>query len=131
MVVGLIAAVGAGVYAYRALWREPADPNLIRVSGNIEATDVEVSFRTPGWIEVRPVSEGKLVRQGDVLALLEDAELNQEVELRDAESAAYKAELAALTAGSRRQEIAAADAAVARAQSEVERARLEFERHMA
>lgn len=123
----LLAAAGAAAYAYLQL-RPEVDPNLIRVSGNIEVTDVEVSFRMPGWVEARPASEGELIREGDLVARLDSTELAQEVALREAEVAAFDAELAALVAGSRPQEIAAAQAAVARAQAEVERAKLEFER---
>lgn len=123
----LLAGAGAAAYAYFQLWPE-TDPNQLRVSGNIEVTDVEVSFRIPGWVEARPASEGKLIREGDLVARLESTELAQEVALREAEVAAFGAELAALVAGSRPQEIAAAQAAVARAQAEVERAKLEFER---
>ncbi|HZJ12727.1 MAG TPA: efflux RND transporter periplasmic adaptor subunit, partial [Methyloceanibacter sp.] len=123
----LLAAAGAAAYAYFQL-RPETDPNLLGVSGNIEVTDVEVSFRMPGWVEARPVSEGELIREGDLVARLENTELAQEVALREAETAAYNAELAALVAGSRPQEIAAARAAVAGAQAEVERANLEFER---
>ncbi len=123
----LLAAAGAAAYAYFQL-RPAADSNLIRVSGNIEITDVEVSFRMPGWVEARPASEGELIREGDLVAGLDSAELAQEVALREAEVAVYDAELAALVAGSRPQEIAVAQAAVARAQAEVERAKLEFER---
>lgn len=123
----LLAAAGAAAYAYVQL-RPEADPNLIRVSGNIEITDVEVSFRLAGWVEARPASEGELIREGDLVARLDSTELAQEVALREAEVAAYSAELAALVAGSRPQEIAVAQAAVARAQAEVERAKLEFER---
>ncbi len=123
----LLAAAGVAAYAYFQLQSE-ADPNLIPVSGNIEVTDVEVSFRMPGWVEARPVSEGELIREGDLVARLDSTELAQEVALREAEVAAYGAELAALVAGSRPQEIAVAQATVARAQAEVERAKLEFDR---
>lgn len=123
----VLAAAGAGVYAYFQL-RPEGDPDMVRVSGNVEVTDVEVSFRMPGWVETRPISEGEVVEKGALVARLESTELAQEVALREAEVQAYEAELAALLAGSRPQEIAAAEAAVQRAQAELERARLEFER---
>ncbi|HUV68331.1 MAG TPA: efflux RND transporter periplasmic adaptor subunit [Terracidiphilus sp.] len=123
----LLAAAGAAAYAYFQL-RPEADPNLLGVSGNIEVIDVEVSFRMSGWVEARPVSEGELIREDDLVARLDNTELAQEVALRKAEVAAYGAELDALLAGSRPQEIAAAKAAVAKAEAEVERAKLEFER---
>tara|TARA_B100001939_G_scaffold342104_1_gene352715 strand:- start:9948 stop:10958 length:1011 start_codon:yes stop_codon:yes gene_type:complete len=119
--------MAASVFAYFQLRPKP-NPDLIRVSGNVEVTDVEVSFRIPGWVEERPVDEGEMVRRGALLARLDNTELAQEVALRQAEMAAVRAELAALIAGSRPQEIAAAQAAVARAEAEVERAKLEFDR---
>lgn len=127
IIPALLIAAGVTGYAYFQL-RPDVDPNLIRVSGNLEVTDVEVSFRMPGWVEVRPASEGELILKGDLVARLEDTELNQEVAFRKAEVTAYQAELAALVSGSRPQEVAAAQAAVARAMAEVERAKLEFDR---
>ncbi len=115
----LLAAAGAAAYAYFQL-RSEADPNLIRVSGNIEVTDVEVSFRMPGWVEARPASEGELIREGDLVARLDSTELAQEVALREAEVAAYGAELAALVAGSRPEEIAQAEATVAQTRARLD-----------
>lgn len=123
-----LAIVGVAAYLYISFFQEVDDPNLIRISGNIEVTDVEVSFRMPGWVEARPVSEGSLIERGDLVARLESTELNQEVELRSAEVAVYQAELDSLVAGSRPQEIAAAQAVLARTRAEVERAKLEFGR---
>lgn len=123
----IVVAAGAALYAYFQL-RPRSDPNLIRVSGNIEVTDVEVSFRIPGWVEVRPASEGGTIKAGELVARLESSELAQEVALREAEVRAYTAELAAFQAGSRPQEIAVAQAAVRLARAEVERLAAEFER---
>jgi membrane fusion protein YbhG len=123
----LLAAAGAAAYAYIQL-RPQTDPNVLRVSGNIEVTDVEVSFRIPGWVEARPVSEGETIKAGQLIARLESTELAQEVALREAEAQAYAAELAALEAGSRPQEIAVARASVRHAQAELERLAAEYER---
>ncbi|PKP68320.1 MAG: hemolysin secretion protein D, partial [Alphaproteobacteria bacterium HGW-Alphaproteobacteria-5] len=83
----LLAVAGAIIFAYFQL-RPGADPNLIWVSGNIEVTDVEVSFQIPGWVEARPASEGRLIRKGDPVAQLDSTELAQETALREAEVAA-------------------------------------------
>jgi HlyD family secretion protein len=123
----LLAAAGVAAYAYFQLGPRP-DANVLRVSGNVEVTDVEVSFRIPGWVEARPVSEGEPVKVGQLIARLESTELAQEMALREAESQAYAAELAALESGSRPQEIAVARAAVRHAQVELERLAAEFER---
>lgn len=123
----LFAVGGAAAYAWYQFRPQP-DTNLLRVSGNIEVTDIEVSFRLPGWVEARPVSEGEPITAGQLIARLESTELAQEVALREAEVQAYAAELAALESGSRPQEIAVARAAVSHAQAELERLAAEYER---
>lgn len=110
----------AGVLTYRYVkQRIGHDPNVIRVSGNMEVTDVELSFRIPGWVERRTVSEGQLVQRGQEVAALDRTELTQEVELRKREVAAARAALAELEAGSRPEEIAEAEAFVAQAKARV------------
>ena len=96
------------------------DPNVIRVSGNIEVTDAEVSFKVAGKVEARLVSEGEMVKAGQVVARLEGADLAQEVALRQAEVRAAEAALAELQAGSRPEEIAQVQAAVHAAQSRLD-----------
>lgn len=123
----LLAAGGAAAYAWFQFGPQP-DPNVLRVSGNVEVTDIEVSFRIPGWVEARPVSEGEAVEAGQLIARLESTELAQEVALREAEAQAYAAELAALESGSRPQEVAVARASVRHAQAELERLAAEYER---
>ena len=123
----LLAAAGAVACTWFLLRPQP-DANLLRVSGNVEVTDIEVSFRIPGWVEARPVSEGETIKAGQLIARLESTELVQEVALREAEAQAYAAELAALEAGSRPQEIAVARAAVRHAQAELERLAAEYQR---
>ena len=128
---------------------------VIRVSGNIEVTDAEVSFKIPGRVEARLVDEGEFVKAGQVVARLDQAELAQEAALRQAEVQAAQAMLAELeagsrpeeiaqaeaaaqqaearlnelVAGSRAQELAAAEAALQRAKAEAERARADYERY--
>lgn len=102
--------------------------NTLRLSGNIEVTDVQVSFRIPGKIEERLVSEGDLVKAGQVVARLDSKDLAQEIAQRKAQVTAAQAVLTELTAGSRPEEIAQAEAVLERAEAEGTRAKLEFER---
>jgi len=120
-----IAALAALVVFY---FQPAANPNLLSVSGNIEVTDVEVSFKLPGWVEARPAFEGQFIQAGDPVARLDNTELREEVLVRQAELAAYHAELAALLAGSRPEEIAEAQATVRLAQAELNLLRLDFDR---
>ena len=111
----LAALVGGGVF-YAA--RDDAGAAAeIRISGNIEATDVELSFRVPGWIEERIASEGEMVEAGAMVARLDQRELRQETAMRHAEAAAVAAKLAELEAGPRPEEAARAQAAMAQAQA--------------
>lgn len=98
------------------------------LSGNIEVVDAQLSFKMPGRVVQRLVSEGDRVKAGQLVARLDDTEQVEELALRRAELAAVEAMLAEAEAGSRPQEIAAAEAAVRSAEAERERTRLEFVR---
>ncbi len=111
----------AGLGAYGMFFRTPGvDPNLIPISGNIEVTDAEVSFKMAGRVSSRPVDEGQLIQQDDLVATLDDAELKSELALRQAELRAAESALAELVAGSRPEEISAAKAATDQAQAFVD-----------
>ncbi|HXH10630.1 MAG TPA: efflux RND transporter periplasmic adaptor subunit [Alphaproteobacteria bacterium] len=107
----VIAAAGIGSYLYMQS-RSQVEPNLIRVSGNVEVTHAEVSFKIPGQVAARLVDEGELVRAGQLVARLDSTDLVHEVALRRAELQAAQAALAELEAGSRQEEIAQAAAVV-------------------
>lgn len=92
----------------------------IRVSGNIEVTDAELSFKIPGRVETRLVDEGQTVTKGQTMALLDSRELSQEVSRNKAEVEAARAALSKLEAGSRPQEIAEARAAASQAQARLQ-----------
>ena len=114
LVVVLAAALGAVYWFY---FRDHKDPNgAIRLSGNIEVTQVDLSFKIPGRLEKRLVDEGAAVAAGQLVANLEDADERLGVQKADADLARAKAVLAELLAGSRPQEIQRAKAAVQRAQ---------------
>lgn len=122
----LIVMVVAGVFYFK---KQPA-PELdrIRVSGNIEITDVEVSFKIPGRLEKRLVSEGEMVTAGQVVARLDSRDLAQEIAQRHAQVGVAQATLTELKTGSRPEEIAQAEAVLERAQADGARTKKEFER---
>ena len=94
----------------------------LKVSGNIEVTQVEASFRVPGRVVERPVDEGQMVKAGQLIARLDDADFKQQVDLRQADADAARAALDKLLAGSRREEIGAAAAQVEQAKADLARA---------
>ena len=143
------------VAAYTSLRSRSVDKaHVIRVSGNIEVTHAEVSFKIAGRVEKRLVSEGETVAQGAVVAILDHADLANEVAMRKAElweayttlaelEAGYRPEeveearaamqqakafLEELQTGSRPQEIAAAEAIVTRAKADVVHLERDFQR---
>jgi len=121
--IAVIAAVAIiiAVIAYNIYHRSGNEMGRIRVSGNIEVTTVEVSFKIPGRVAERQVDEGAFVKTGQLVARLESEELAQEVALRLADLHALQAALNELLAGSRKEEIAQAEAALASVQAEAKR----------
>jgi len=126
LVLLLAAAVVAGILYYTH--RRPPAPDTIRLSGNIEVTDVDLGFKIPGRVVERLVSEGEPVKTGQIVARLDSQDLEREIAQRRAQVASNLAQLAELTSGSRPEEIAQAEAALARAQADGNRAQLEYER---
>lgn len=112
--------IAAALVYFFALDRPAAPTGTVQVSGNIEITDAEVSFKIAGRVGERLVSEGQRVRAGQVVARLDATDLQQEVELRQAAVAAAQATLDELEAGSRPEQIAEAQAAVEEAEARLE-----------
>ncbi|BCS55290.1 efflux RND transporter periplasmic adaptor subunit [Geobacter sp. SVR] len=115
----ILLIAGAAVFFTRRIGRE--EPHGLKVSGAIEATTVELSFKVPGRLTQRLVDEGDVVRAGQLVARLEADELQEERNTRSAELRAAEAGLADLEAGSRQEEIAQGAAALARFKAEAER----------
>jgi len=159
VIIIALAAVGAGVYAYRTVIGRAPD-NRIVVSGNIELTEVNIAFKTAGRLTERAVDEGDAVKKGQVVARLdrdqltaqrdreaaglasaqeqlaqaqtalewERATLAGDVEQRKADLASNESHLLELKNGSRPQEIQESRAAVEAAQSELDRAKRDWDR---
>jgi membrane fusion protein YbhG len=117
MAIVALAAVAALVWLDG---RSGTGDRPIRVSGNIEVTDAELSFRIPGRVEARLVDEGETVTKGQTVALLDRRQLTQEVDRSKAEVEAARAALAELEAGSRPEEIAEAQAAASQANAHLQ-----------
>jgi HlyD family secretion protein len=127
MALVAVAVVG-GTAVFYARWQPAPAADRIVVSGNIEITEAQASFKAAGRIDARLVSEGDVVSAGQIIARLDRIELAQQVALQQAEVQAAAADLAELEAGSRPEEIAQGEAAVRRARAEEERWRAEAAR---
>lgn len=120
--IAIVALVVIGLgFAYRQFRANSRQaPNVVRVSGNIEVTDAEVSFKIAGRVQERPAAEGQVIRAGQLVARLDSTELAQEVALRKAEVQAAAAALAELEAGSRPEDITQAEANARRAKARLQ-----------
>lgn len=74
--IPLIFLLTLGVVCYLAFWNQSGKNEAqILVSGNIEVTTVDVSFKIPGKIEKLLVEEGDFVQEGQLIATLEHRDL--------------------------------------------------------
>ncbi len=100
------------------------------VSGNIEATEVDLSFRIAGQIKTRPVDEGDRVTKGQVVATLDTDTLEALRGAARAELDAAQANLDQLEEGYRKEEIDMARAQLKAAETRLKNARDEYERYL-
>ncbi len=114
-VAAAIVAIGAG--GWYALSFGGRGDDLLHVSGNIEATEVAISFKIPGRVVKRYVDEGDTVKKDQPVAQLETADLEADKALALAQLQAAEANYKKLKNGSRPEEIAAAEAAMHKAQA--------------
>jgi len=82
----LIAAIGVGVWYWQS-GRFANNPNRILVSGNLELTLVDISFKIAGRMTELDVREGDAVKMGQMIARLDPVQLQRQ-EARDRASAA-------------------------------------------
>ena len=85
LILLVLAAAGGGAW-YWFDGRMNATNN-IQVSGNLELTQVDLSFKTAGRMTELAVREGDFVMKGDLIAKLDSAQLEQQL-LRDQASVA-------------------------------------------
>lgn len=75
ILVPIVLAAIAGCVAIFVLLGNHDDDGVVRASGTIEATEVDISSRLSGVIINIPVEEGDRVAEGDLLATIRAAEL--------------------------------------------------------
>jgi HlyD family secretion protein len=126
----LVLAIGAGFFYYRALHKTKAADTIL-LSGNVEAHESVVAFRTSGRIVALPVEEGKEVKAGELLARIDDGDYQQQVRIDEATLQTRKKELDLAVAGNRPQDIQAARQTVADARADLELKRADLARYSA
>ena len=104
------------------------DPSGVRVSGQIEATEVRLATKVAGTIASRPVEEGDRVERGALVAVIDTVDLDLDRRAAVAERDRAKAQLEVLLAGSRVEDVRAARAVAAARDADRSFAESEFDR---
>lgn len=128
ILIVLAALIAAGIYFYPRLTKHSKPQNELVLSGNIEAHESLVSFKIQGRIVELPVEEGQSVATGDLLARLDDADYKQRVRIDEAGVGVRESNLALTLAGTREQEIKAAQQNVLDAQADMRQKKLDYDR---
>ncbi len=118
IIIPVAVAVAALVY-FIGFHSSRGGDHQIHVSGNVEATEVAVSFRIPGRVIARLVDEGQSVKRGQVIARLDDSDLKEQLAEREAALEAARANLSELVRGYRPEEVAQGRANLAAAAAEL------------
>ncbi len=130
-VVLLLTALAAVVYFSLRLTAKRQTLNVLKITGNIESHDSVVGFKAQGRLIELPVQEGQYVHEGDLIARLDSNDYQQQVKIDEATLHSREAELALALAGSREQDIKAAEQSLLDAQADLELKKIEFQRNQA
>jgi len=124
----LVVTAGACLAAFLALSACSRGSRAIQASGTIEATSVQVSSRSSGEILHMDATEGEVVKEGDILAVIDHAALD--LQLGQARSGVdlAKAQLDLLTNGARGEDLAQAKDAVNQANDTLANAQEDYNR---
>jgi HlyD family secretion protein len=127
---GFRALVGAGAVALAALaaagCRQQAPTDRVRVSGHVEADDVQLSAEVGGRVLELTIAEGDRVTAGQVIARLDARDAALTIERLRADRAQADAQLRLLQAGSRPEDVRQADAQVTAAEADIGAAQSEL-----
>jgi HlyD family secretion protein len=128
ILIVLAALIVAGVSLYPRLTKDSKPQNELVLSGNIEAHESLVSFKVQGRIVDLPVEEGQSVQAGALLARLDIDDYRQRVLIDEANVRVRQSNLALTLAGTREQEIKAAQQAMLDAQADMQQKKLDYDR---
>ncbi len=128
-ILPVIVIIAVGVAVWFWMNRQTGDPDLLAVSGTIEATEARLGFQVPGRLETISAEEGEIVQSGSTLARLETSEIAERREQARARLTAARALLEEMRQGARPQEIAQAKASVGAAEEQLDDARRDLSRN--
>lgn len=127
LIIAILAAVAA-----KKIILEKEDPskkgNTVTIFGNIDIREIQLAFESAGRIKELMVEEGDHVKKGELLGILDDSTYQAEVQRLKAEVDAQEQIVAKMLAGSRPQEIEAAEAEVEALKAKVHNAYINYKR---
>lgn len=97
----------------------------------LPSKEVDVSFRVGGYIEFLPIRAAGFVKKGDIVARLDTRDFQSQVKLLESQVDMAEAQLAALLAGARPEEVAILEAAKDAARANLDQSLEQFEREQA
>ena len=104
----------------------PADPNSLRVSGHVEATEVRLAPEMGGRVLTLDVKEGDRVEPGARILTIDATDLSLAIARARTEQAAAEAQLRLVRASARSEDVRQAEAQVSAAKADVDSARVEL-----
>ncbi len=126
--VAAVVVLAAAAWIGRAALGDGGGEDGLTASGTVEAREADLGFQVAGRVERITVQEGDAVAAGQVLAVLDTAELSARRAAAAAQLGAARAQLSELERGSRPEEVASARAAEAAARQRAEDASRDLER---
>ncbi|MEJ2192975.1 MAG: efflux RND transporter periplasmic adaptor subunit [Nitrospirota bacterium] len=127
LLVLFVSAVAGGVWLWQSKHEKESRHELV-LFGNVDIRQVNLAFNITERIETVLAQEGDRVREGQLLATLDDRRLKHEVDRSEALVAAQREVVARLEAGTRPEEIGKARADVEAAKAELHLAELTYRR---
>jgi HlyD family secretion protein len=126
----VLTVLGVSAYYFFYAGKGRNSNGRVFVSGNIEAVEVDLSFRISGQIKTLKLEEGDRVQKDQVIATLDTDSLVAMKGSAEAEIAVLRAALDELEEGSRAEEIEAGRAAAKAAESRLKLAKDEYDRYV-
>ena len=103
-----IAIIGIGGFFASRYFAPKPEKGVILASGTIEADETTIAPKVPGRLKLLKVNEGDDVKQGELLAKLDDSELRAQLGQAEAGLAAAQAKFDEAVKGNRPEQIAQA-----------------------
>jgi HlyD family secretion protein len=128
ILIVLAAAIAAAVYFYHNYAKKSGQENGFVLSGNIEAHESLISFNVQGRIVELPIEEGQSVEAGTLLARLDDADYKQKVRIDESLVQVRESNLALALAGTRLQEVKAAEQTMLDAKADLQQKKIDYDR---